>query len=191
MKAGAMFKSWIDFENEHRVLSAGGGTGDQPLNRWSDIVKANTEWIAINCAAAWVMSWMWFLLQPDSISGNWCGHSPCFCTNFSSLPWFNGFTNWIKAVQKGLEKEEREKERTFPQKVFPARIWLLHNRLRNAALEKGEHYTTFNFRIWEVFSIIMGQQMIYSVIWEAPELTYFTWLYFNNRNQQKGKNGNG
>ena len=28
-----------------------------------------------------------------------------------------------------MEKEEREKERTFPQKVFPSRIWLLHNRL--------------------------------------------------------------
>lgn len=36
---------------------------------------------------------------------------------------------------EGLEKEEREKERTFSQKVFPSRIWLLHKRLRAKVTE--------------------------------------------------------
>ena len=37
----------------------------------------------------------------------------------------------MNATRIGLEKEEREKERTFPQKFFPSRIWLVRNRLCN------------------------------------------------------------
>ena len=35
---------------------------------------------------------------------------------------------FFKAARTGLEKEERGKERTFPQKIFPSRIRFLHNR---------------------------------------------------------------
>ena len=58
MKASAMFKSWIDFKNKYCIFFPGDGIGCQPLNRWSDIAKANIGWIAIDCAAAWAMNWM-------------------------------------------------------------------------------------------------------------------------------------
>ena len=55
-------------------------------------------------------------------------------------------------VQKGLEKEEREKERTFPQKVFPSRIWLLHKRLNQSAqVEKILHKQFFSRRCKTLF----------------------------------------
>ena len=58
MKASAMFKSWIDFKNKYCIFFPGDGIGCQPLNRRSDIAKANIGWIAIDCAAAWAMNWM-------------------------------------------------------------------------------------------------------------------------------------
>ena len=48
---------------------------------------------------------------------------------FSSSHCSNWYINRINAAaQIGLEKEEREKESTFPQKMVPFRIRLLHNR---------------------------------------------------------------
>ena len=46
-------------------------------------------------------------------------NSPLKSTHIYLFPWRE------KMIQKGLEKEEREKEITFPQKVFLSRINIL------------------------------------------------------------------